>query len=515
MTVLITAGGQRLETSGPYQLTSAGRRSIAQGSYPFGMGSTQSHISLLGEGRTMSYAQIYRRQPWVAIAINKLARQVARLPLKVYEPGSGDDRRHIRTGRLPDLISEPWPGGGALQLKHRMAFSALLNGNSLLGKYRPSAGAPPKEFIRLDWRCVVPHGETGGPVEFWETRQTGKQLFLSTEDVLHLAWESPHGDIGVSPLEQLEVTIQSEDAAQRYGATSLGGGGRPGGILTGPEGKVIKPEDREELREQITNKDPLDGAFSMAILNHGWKVDAWSQTAVEAALIEQRRVNREEIGAVYDLAGPLIGILDHGTFSNVAELHRHLYVTTLGPWLTLIEDSFQAQVIRGEPAFEGQWVEFDLGEVLKGDPRERSVALRNFVQAGIYTINEVRKLENLPRIDLPICDEPLIPLNNLAPASQGRPTGSETEEPAGPIVSSHIARAAQRFRSKAGAGDGSAWDRDRFVRELVSDLAATNGKAAEPLAIGLADVIGAAVDQAGDDHASLEEFFAAIAATTV
>ena len=62
-----------------------------------------------------------------------------------------------------------------------------------------------------------------------------------------------------------------------------------------------------------------------------------SHSAVEAELIDQRKLNREEIAAAYDVPPPLIGILDRATFSNIQVQAKMLYGMVLGPWLALVK----------------------------------------------------------------------------------------------------------------------------------------------------------------------------------
>jgi phage portal protein BeeE len=56
---------------------------------------------------------------------------------------------------------------------------------------------------------------------------------------------------------------------------------------------------------------------------------------------------------VYDLAGPLMNDLTHGTYSNVEEL-KGLYRDVVPPWTTLIVDTFQAQLL--DPSRRG-WID--------------------------------------------------------------------------------------------------------------------------------------------------------------
>jgi len=388
-------------------------------SQPFSAWNGGGMVRLSGEGRTISYQRLYETQQWVAIAINKLARQIARLPLKIYEEDSQGDRVRVRDHSLESLLSNPYPRCSPATLKQKIGFPMLLHGNSLIGKVRPARGAPPENLIPLDWRFLTPEYDPGHPVDYWTLEYRGNRKYVAPEEVVHFAWDAGNGDIGISPLSQLQTTLRIEDAAQRYGSSSFDNGARPSGALVAPEDAELDSDERAELREELRQAhEGVDNAFRVLLLSGGLKWEGFSHTAVEAELIEQRKLNREEVAAVYDIPPPLIGILDHATYSNVAEMHRMLYMTVLGPWLTLIEETLQAQLIAPEPAWEGLFVEFDLSEVLKGDTKERVEALKTGISTGLYTINEARKIENLPRIDNDVCDQPLIPVNNMQPAGQ-------------------------------------------------------------------------------------------------
>jgi phage portal protein BeeE len=74
-------------------------------------------------------------------------------------------------------------------------------------------------------------------------------------------------------------------------------------------------------------------------------------TPVEAALIDQRTLNREEVGMVYDLPGPLMNDLSHATLANVAEYQKALYRDVIPTWTELMVQTYQSQLIDPEPAW--------------------------------------------------------------------------------------------------------------------------------------------------------------------
>jgi HK97 family phage portal protein len=442
--ILRTREGFDLTSGGPFLRSLGGRPTIARPSVPFNTFGL-NHLELLS-GRVISFTQLYRSQPRVAMAVNKLARTIASLPLKVYRLNSQGDRERVREHRLVDLIDKPAPRFSSVNLKQWLAQPVLIHGNSTLLKSRTERNGPPTRLWPLDWRYMQAE-VMDSRIEFWKTTEFDNAVTLDPEDVLHLGWEAPDGRIGVSPLQQLGVTVRIERSAQEYQEAYLAQGFRPPSGIKTPEGVVLDKETRAEMRSDIDAVYAgAQGAGRPFLLPSGADWVTVAHNAHEAELIEQRKLSREEIAGVYDIPPPLLGDLDKATFSNITEQHKMLFTTILRPWLTLIEETFQAQIIEPEPAFRGLFVEFDLAEVLRGDKKTEIEALVMAVQAGLMTLNEARRVQNLPKFTgdgLDWCDKPLIPVNNLA----SRPADPEADP----------------------AGNGSGTLNGKQIKELITD----------------------------------------------
>lgn len=427
MTTLMAADGRLLRRTGP----SAAAMAIAQAQQFRPLWSDGETADGGTVGKTISFEQIYATQPAVAAAVNKLARQIATLPIKVYRRDpANNDRERLIDHPLEQLLSAPAPRASDVELKEWIAMDVLLHGNSLLAKYRADPEGPPTALLPVDWPHVSAYAQQGGPIEWWATTQTGEERFLRAEDSLHFKWYCPGQVVGVSPLAQLGVSLRVEDAIQRYTTASFRNGARPGSALVPPAGFQWKDGEKEEVRESIkdTHGGP-DSAFKVALLGGGFEWKTISHTPVEAQLIQQRQLHREEVNAVYDVPGPLVSDLTHGTFSNVEELFRQFYKTTLRPWLSLIEATIQTQLVNEEPAWRGVFVEFDTAEVLRGSKMEEITAAVEAFTNGIMTSNEVRRPLNLPPIDDPQADVLQLPRNNLQPLSGPDPSSSDGPPP--------------------------------------------------------------------------------------
>jgi HK97 family phage portal protein len=382
----------------------------------------------------VTFEEIYRAQPVVAALVNKLLRQIATLPLTVQQLSSQNEPQTVaRDHPLANLLRSPAPRRGCMNLKQWIARPVLIHGNSLLAKVRADGtDKPPTSLLPLRWPFVSAWAQYGGPIEWWGTTQIGEWKWLPVEESIHFGWESDLGEIGISPLEQLGTVIKLEDAAQRYQVASLVNGARPSGAIVTPPNVKLDETDKADMRADLRKMyEGVDNAFRVALLTGGADWKPMSFSAVEAQLIEQRRVSRDEACMVFDVPPQLIGDLSRGTLSSVQEIHRMLYVTVLRPWLAFIEETLTAQLVEPEPqwADEGLMLRFDLAEVLRGNSDAEITAAAQAFMNGLITLNEARARLGLPKARdgkgnlIAEADVPHIPVNNMAPISGGTPTG--------------------------------------------------------------------------------------------
>jgi HK97 family phage portal protein len=346
------------------------------------------------DGVLVSYDKIYRSQPILAGVIDMIAYRAATLPLAPFTPNVDGSRTAIpRSDSLATLIRRPRPRKNTVHLLSHIYTGLLVHGNAVVAKLRTHGDpdAPPDMLWPMDWSRMTAYGEPGGEVEWWGTFQFGNQeFFVRAEETIHFAWTSPDGsDIGVSPLEKLGVTIRIEDAAQRYQSANFRNGNRPSNAIS---------FDRELKREALeVNRTALaafhkgvDRAGSTIMLSGGAKIQSLSMSPVEAALIDQRRLDREEIAIVFGLSGPSLTDSTNSALGNVAERFRAFYRDVLPPYATLVVETFESQLLDPEPAWMDRVVRHDFSDKLRGEPREQAETLKILVEGGLITRDEAR-----------------------------------------------------------------------------------------------------------------------------
>jgi HK97 family phage portal protein len=150
------------------------------------------------------------------------------------------------------------------------------------------------------------------------------------------------------------------------------------------------------------------------VLEDGMTWKATSYSVGDSQLVDLHKQSKEEIAALYHIPAPMVGILEHATFSNIREQHKMLYQDCLGPLLVLIEQEINRALVPEYPSPDGVYCEFLVEEKLRGNVEEQSVATRTLTGAPIMAINEMRAKYNLPRLEDPMYDLPMIPLNLAA-----------------------------------------------------------------------------------------------------
>ncbi len=368
-------------------------------------GSTERLMPLNGTGRGIqlvgnkaaTYEELYRTQVWVHAVVNRLARSIARLPLKVFvSPDEPAERQRLRTGPLPDLLRRPGYRMGPGEMKQHIVSNVAIHGNCVLVKSRRMTGAPvvellPSSFAYWDVRA----DESGAP---WYVFSPGNRAAIPfrPEEILHFRWWAGGAGLrAVSSLDALRTTLMTEDATQRMTIASFENGARPEGAFS-VEGS-LRAEEMERAREQLQQiYGGVDNAFKLALLDHGAKWLPISHTLVDSELINLRKLSREEVAAAYNMPPPVIGILDRATFSNISEQHLMEYMDTVQPWTSMIEEALAVQLIEFEPGMQGQYAEFDFNAVLAGDPVKRIEVLTKAVGGPFMTPNEGRATQNLP-----------------------------------------------------------------------------------------------------------------------
>ena len=382
----------------------------------------------LADGVYHEYAHLYRCQPQIRTVVSFLARNIAQLGLHAYRRVSDTDRERLTDHPLPRILAAPGAQLTRYRLVERLVSDIAIYDRAFWVKVRMDSGALLGVIPIPPSRMEIEGDNWLQPEKFVVYGSKG-DLELSPDQVVHFHGYDPvdlrHGS---SPIDALRSLLAEEFEANRAREQMWRNGGRLSGVLKRPaDAPKWEPGAKARFREGW--RGYTQSGQGTPILEDGMEYEQLAIDPAKAQYIEARKLTREEVAAAYHIPLPMVGILDHATFSNIKEQHQQLYQDTLGPWLTMIQEEIGLQLIPDLPDSDDVYVEFNLQEKLRGSFEEQAAQLQTAVGAPWLLRNEARARMNLPALDGG--DELITPLNVLV-GDQASPTDSAPEAAALP-----------------------------------------------------------------------------------
>lgn len=485
----------------------------------------------LYSGTISDYAAIYRTQPNVRLVVRFLGRNIAQLGLKAYRRKSRTEREELEpTSELARTLKSPAPALPKPPTRHRfirgLVEDLAIFDVAYIVKMR-NEGSGRLNLVRIPPQNMRPDGDSWlWPEKFILSGNRG-QKELAPESVIYIHGHNPDDPrTGLSPLEALRRTLAEEAAAGEWREQHWKNAARHSGVIERPSdapkwSDPARVRFTEDWRANWTGNGPEAGGTP--VLEEGMKFIAAGFSARDSEYLGSRRLSREEVAAAYFIPPSFVGILENANFSNMKEQHVSLYSDTLGPWLDLLTEDLELQLLPDFENVENVYLEFNLDEKLRGSFEEQATAAQASVGAPWITRNEQRARFNLAPI--PGGDALVVPLNVLV-GGQASPLDSAPDPgalalpppvvkalPPGPakalptylegwqakhveVLTGFFGRQKSSVLSKLGAGQDldAAFERSRWDAELRDDLLALSASMAADVGGEVSSDFGATFD---------------------
>jgi HK97 family phage portal protein len=427
-----------------------------------------------------TYSRIYQTQPAVRTCVDFLARNMGQLGLHVFRRVSDTDRVRLMDFPLTQWIEKPNPSTTRYRLIESLMADMGIYFNAYWLKVREPGTRKLKGLVRMPPETVTVTGWLMPQAFIW-TAPGGASVTLPPEDVVYFDGYNATGLGGISPIETLRCVLAEYAASTSYRAQFWNNAARPAGVIQRPlAAPRWNTEQKQAFREQWQERyGGANNAGATPLLDEGMTYVESQATAKDSEYIDSRKLTREEVASEYHIPLPMVGILDHATFSNIKEQHKELYQDTLGPWCVQLEEEIDRQLLPECDNAQDVYVEFNIQEKLKGSFEDQANAMRVLVGRPIMTANEGRARLNLPSIkDDPTADQLAMPLNLGTDQSQAAsyttalgavPLEADAVEP---VLRATWGRQAARLAKVASSQRAEMFvtSRSRWDRELARDL---------------------------------------------
>ena len=333
----------------------------------------------------------------VYACVRVIAETIASLPFSVFEQTDEGSQKAVQHPLYHIIHDEPNPEMTSFIWRETTLTHLLLWGNSFSQILRNGRGKITGLYPLLPDHMEVDRDDKTGILTYTYTTTKGTVVRLRPEDVLHIPGLGFDGIMGYSPIAMEKNAIGLGIAAEEYGSKFFSNGARPSGILTHPN--TVK--DPKRLRESWNSAyGGSSNANRVAILEEGMSFTPLSVPNNEAQFLETRKFQVNEICRIYRVPPHLIGDLEHATFSNIEHMSIDFAVHTIRPWLVRIEQAAN-KALFSEQEKGRFYVQFNIDGLMRGDYKSRMEGYSIGMQNGIFSVNDVRALENMN----PIPDE--------------------------------------------------------------------------------------------------------------
>lgn len=305
----------------------------------------------------------------------------------------------------PDWVMKP--DVDLLRSEHyqQVLVSLLLDGNAFIRIYRDSRGDVANLIVLDPMRITVRRNPATREIEYvFDSSDAG---VVSKDDMLHITEMRKPGALrGLSRVSELKDNLGLASALQSFASRFFGQGATVQGIIEFP-GNLTR-EQATNLRDNfdISHKS-YKKAHKTGVLSGGAKYTKTGTAPDEAQMLESRKLAIEEIARMFRVPPHMIAITTPGamSYASLEQNNINFVVHTLRPYLEKIEQAYTT--LLPSEAF----IKFNVDGLLRGDYTTRIQGYSIGLQAGFYSVNDVRRFEDLRPVDEG--DQFRVPLANI------------------------------------------------------------------------------------------------------
>lgn len=367
-------------------------------------------VNMFGGGETSSGEKVNAdnalSQADVFSCVQILSDDVAKLPVRVYKKSTDKIEQRNKHPVSKLIYRNPNKYMTAFTWKKLMMTHLCLRGNAYSYIERDKDGRvkaiiplhPSRTQARID-------PNTG---KFWyESTVNGRVHEFYPEEILHYKGMSDDGINGKSPITVIREQVGAQSAATKYNAKFYGNDATTKGVLKVPT--QLSGDAKSKVRDEW---EKVNEGESIAVIDAGLEYESISMNMEDAQFVESMKFNKLQIANIFKIPPHKVNDMDGGTFNNVESQSIGYLVNTIQPWVTAFEQENDVKLFTEQETDKGIYTKFNTNAMLRTDSQSRSEYYKNMIEYGIYSLNEVRDLEEMNAIENG--DEHRVDLNHIA-----------------------------------------------------------------------------------------------------
>ena len=210
---------------------------------------------------------------------------------------------------------------------------------------------------------------------------------LLPAELIHIFKNTYNGFIGVPVITFASRALQLANAAEDSALDYYSSGLNINAILHATQPMTQHQAD-QAIKSMQGALTPTTGSGKLKFLPFDLKLEPISQTADDAALIDTRTFNVEDIARFFNIP---VSLLTENN-QNAEAVMLQFLTQTLSPYIVMFEDELNRKLIHDDDFY----FDFDERALIRVDMKSTAVYLKTLVDSAIISVNEARELLGLP-----------------------------------------------------------------------------------------------------------------------
>lgn len=356
-------------------------------------GYTGNSLFLGSRENAMLLSTVYR-------CVDVISDAVAQLPLETFSIDSdGFKRPYIDHPVYSLLNEEPNEDMTRFTFFKTMVASVILRGNAYAYIERDSRGnAVQLIYLQTHQVNIVWILDNSG-IKRKRYQVVGFKELVEPKDMLHFLNFSYDGIVGVSTLTHARQTLGIATDSEAHAAGFFKGGGNAAGILTVEGVRLNADQKKQNYEEWKARTDPTTGSPNgIVILEGNMKYQTLTINPKDAQLLESRQFNVVDICRFFSVSPVKAFDLREANYSTVEATQLAFLTDTAAPILTKIELELNRKLFKKSEKGRVK-SEFNTSGFLRADKSAQGTYLNQMFQIGAMTPNEIRRENNLPKVE--------------------------------------------------------------------------------------------------------------------
>jgi HK97 family phage portal protein len=333
----------------------------------------------------------------VYACIRLISNTIGMLPFTLHQEVSEGKSRYASEKPLYKVLYRlANPNMTAYQFKSSMQALTLMYGNSYALKKTLGSGEVYELEILRPWDMTVTLNKKGQRV--YTYKDGFNVMEYQASKIFHLPGLSFDGIQGYSPIQIMRNEIGLGIALQEFGSRYFSNSTNIGGVAEHPGklGEKARTNLKTDLQENFSN---INNSHKLIILEEGMKYQKIGIPANDAQFIESRKFELEEIARYFGIQLHMIQNLDRSTNNNIEQQSIEFKTYAIQPWAVTWEQETWRSLLTLDEQNQNYYAKFNLNALMRGDYKTRMEGYRTGVQMGLYSLNEVRRLEDMNPIE--------------------------------------------------------------------------------------------------------------------